>query len=153
MSLFNSALSIDVSSVFFRAFCSLAVSEAQSQSIIKYMTYIFNNSPDIIILNETWQKLTVLSSEILPCQYNVFRLDRSQNTHSIDPLIPSKFRKNGGGVLIAVHNELSIQSKVIPIKCAAKVLAVELTLCDGSKIILTTCYRVGTLGMPNCNIC
>ena len=45
-------------------------------------------------------------------------------------------------MLIAVHNEPSIQSKVIPIKCAAKLLAVDLTLCDGSKIILTTCYLV-----------
>ena len=90
-----------------------------NNKIYEFQAYIFNNSPDIIILNETWLKPTVLSSEILPCEYNVFRLDRSQNTHPIDPLNPSKFRTNGGGVLIAVHNELSIQSKVIPIKCAA----------------------------------
>ena len=122
-----------------------------NNKIYELQAYIFNTSPDIIILNETWLKPTVLSSEILPCQYNVFRLDRSQNTHPFDPLNPSKFRKNGGGVLIAVHNELSIQSKIIPVKCAAELLAVELTLCDGSKIIMTTCYRVGTLGMPNYN--
>ena len=122
-----------------------------NNKIYELQAYIFNNSPDIIALNETWLKPTVLSSEILPCEYNVFRLDRSQYTHPIDPLNPSKFRRNGGGVLIAVHNELYIQSKVIPIKCAAELLAVELTLCDGSKIILTTCYRVGTLGTPNCN--
>ena len=76
-----------------------------NNKIYELQAYIFNNSPDIIILNETWLKPTVLSSEILPCEYNVFRLDRSQNTHPIDPLNPSKFRRNGGGVLIAVHNE------------------------------------------------
>ena len=122
-----------------------------NNKIYELLAYISSNSPDIIILNETWLKPTVLSSEILPCEYNVFRLDRSQYTHPIDPLNPNKFRRNGGGVLIAVHNELSIQSKVISLKCAAELLAVELTLCDGSKIILTTCYGVGTLGTPNCN--
>ena len=123
-----------------------------SNKIYELQAYIFNKSPDIIIPNETWLKPTVLSSEILPCQYNVFRVDRSPISHPIDPLNPGKFRKNGGGVLIAVHNDLSnsIQSKIIPLKCAAELLAVELTLGDGSKIILT-CYRVGTLGMSNCN--
>ena len=122
-----------------------------NNKIYELQAYIFSNSPDIIILNETWLKPTVLSSEILPCEYNVFRLDRSQYTHPIDPLNPKKFRRNGGGVLIAVHNELFIQSKIISLKCVAELLAVELTLCDGSKIILTTCYRVGTLGTTNCN--
>ena len=122
-----------------------------NNKIYELQAYIFNESPDIIILNETWLKSTVLSSEILPCQYNVFRLDRSPTSHPIDSLNPGNFRKNGGGVLIAVHNDLSIQSKIIPLKCAAELLAVELTLGDGSKIVLTTCYRVGTLGMSNCN--
>ena len=122
-----------------------------NNKIYEFQAYICDKSPDIIILNETWLKPTVLSSEILPCQYNVFRLDRSPNSHPIDPLNPNKFKKNGGSVLIAVHNDLSIQSKTISVKCAAELLAVELTLGDGSKIILTTCYRVGTLGMLNCN--
>ena len=69
----------------------------------------------------------------------------------MDPMNSGKFRKNGGGVLIAVNNDLSIQSKIMPVKCAAELLAVVLTLGDGSKIILTTCYRVGTLGIPNYN--
>ena len=59
--------------------------------------------------------------------------------------------EDGGGVLITVNNDLSIQSKIIPVKCAAELLAVELTLGDGSKIILTACHRVGTLGQSNCN--
>ena len=91
-----------------------------------------------------------LSSEIFPNKYDVFRLDRSPQSHPADLLNAKKFRKNGGGVLIAVNNELSFQSKIIPINCAAELLTVELILLDGSKIILTTCYRVGTLGTSNC---
>ena len=40
---------------------------------------------------------------------------------------------------------------MIPIKCTAELLAVELTLPDCTKIIITTCYQVGTLGVANCN--
>ena len=54
-------------------------------------------------------------------------------------------------MLIAVNSKLSLQSKVVPIKCAAELLAIELTLPDSTKIIISTCYRVGTLGMANCN--
>ena len=46
------------------------------------------------------------------------------------------------------HN---LQSKNIPIKCAAEFLAVKLIFPDSTKIILTTCYRVGTLETFNCN--
>ena len=119
--------------------------------IYELQAYIFEKNPDIIILNETWFKPTILSSEIFPKQYNVFRLDRSPQSHPIDPLNPKRFRKNGGGVLIAVNNDLSLQSKIIPIKCAAELLAVELIFPDSTKIILTTCYRVGTLGTFNSN--
>ena len=86
----------------------------------------------------------------MPNDYNVYRLDRSLQSHPIDPLNPNKFRRNGGGVLIAVNNKLTLQSKLIPVKCAAELLAVELTLPDCTKIIISTCYRVGTLGISNC---
>ena len=45
--------------------------------IYEIQAYIFEKNPDIIILNETWLKPTILSSEIFPKQYNVIRLDRS----------------------------------------------------------------------------
>ena len=80
----------------------------------------------------------------------MFRLDRSEDTHPVDPSNPLKYRRNGGGVLIAVNVSLSLESKVIPTKCAAELLAVELILPNKSKVILATCYRVGTLGIPNC---
>ena len=62
--------------------------------IYEVQAYIFEKNPDIIILNETWLKPTILSSEIFPKQYNVFRLDRSPQSHPVDLLNPKKFRKN-----------------------------------------------------------
>ena len=119
--------------------------------IYELHAYIFKNNPDMIIPNETWLKPSILSTEILPSNYNVFRLDRSYQSHPTDPLNPKKFSWNGGGVLIAVNNKLSLQSKIIPVKCAAELLAIELSLPDSTKIIISTCYRVGTLGISNYN--
>ena len=80
----------------------------------------------------------------------MFRLERSEDSYPVDQSNPLKLKRNGGGVLIAVNVSLSLESKIIPIKCATELLAVELILPNKSKAILTTCYRVGTLGMPNC---
>ena len=122
-----------------------------STKIYELRAYILKNNPDVIILNETWLKPSILNTEFLPSDYNIFRLDRSIQSHPIDPINPNKFRRNGGGVLIAVNSKLSLQSKVVPIKCTAELLAIKLTLPDSTKIIISACYRVGTLGMANCN--
>ena len=61
----------------------------------------------------------------------------------------TKFRLNGGGVLIGIKHNLDIQSKVIPVKCRAEILSIELTDKLGHKSILSTFYRVGTLGSQN----
>ena len=119
--------------------------------IFELQAYISKNIPDIVILNETWLKPTFLNSELFSDAYDIFRLDRSPKSHPPDPLDPKKFRRNGGGVLIAFNNNLSLRTKMIPVKCTAELLAVELTLPDCTKIIITTCYRVGTLGVANCN--
>ena len=58
--------------------------------------------------------------------YNTFRLDRSPGTHPIDKFNPKKFRKNGGGVLIAVNSQLSVTSRIMPLKCMAEMLELEL---------------------------
>ena len=120
--------------------------------IFELNAYINSRIPDIIILNETWLKPSILDSEIFPPdKYVIHRLDRSEKTHPIDPLNPKKYRRNGGGVLIAINISLSIESKTIPTNCSAELLAIELALPNKTKIILTTCYRVGTLGMSNCS--
>ena len=76
-------------------------------------------------------------------------MDRSPKTHPSDPYNTKKFRKYGGGVLIAVKNQLIIRSNHIKINCKAELLAIELLLNNNSKIIISTCYRVGTLGNAN----
>ena len=114
--------------------------------------YINSHNPDVIILNETWLKPSILDDEIFPPdKYEIHRLDRSEKTHPIDPLNSKKYRRNGGGVLIAINVSLSVESKTIPTNCSAELLAIELTLPNKTKIILTTCYRVGTLGISNCS--
>ena len=77
--------------------------------ILELQTYIFEYSPDIIILNETWLKTTINSSEIIPGDsYKIFRRDRSCVSHPPDPNNPKKFKQNGGGVLIALLKILLI---------------------------------------------
>ena len=110
------------------------------------------NKPDVIIFNETWLKSSILDSEIFGLEaYKVFRLDRSQKTHPPDPHDPKKFRKYGGGVLIAIKTQLFVQTNYIELKSKSEFLAVEFKLNDSTKIIIATCYRVGTLGYTNLN--
>ena len=118
--------------------------------ILELNHYVQNYTPDVIVLNETWLKPSILNNEILASgMYNTFRLDRCPDTHPIDKFNPKKFRKNGGGVLIAVHSQLSVTSRIIPLKCMAEMLAIELIFENNTKIIIATCYRVGTLGLEN----
>ena len=111
-----------------------------NNKLFELHTYIYNHSPYIIILNETWLKASILDSEILPSnKYKILRLDRSEKTHPIDPLNTNKYRRNGGGVLIAINASLQIESKVIHTNCSEELLAIELILPNKTKIIVTTC--------------
>ena len=135
-------------------FSNLAQDHPQldNNKIFELNAYINKHNPDIIILNETSLNPSILDSEIFPPdKYEIHRLDRSEITHPIDPLNSKKFRRNGGGDLIAINVSLSVESKTIPTNCLAELLAIELTLPKKTKIILTTCYRVGTLGISNCS--
>ena len=114
--------------------------------------YIHASLPDVLILNETWLKPSIDSSEIFPSHlYHTFRSDRSQNTHPRDYTNPKKFPENGGGVLVSIKKSLSLMVNNIDVKFNAELLAAELILEDKSKIIIVTCYRVGTLGIDNAN--
>ena len=113
-------------------------------------SYIYNEKPGIIILNETWLKRSISDNELLPTNdYKVFRVDRTDKTHPPDPDAPNRFRRNGGGVLIGLRRDLDVISTKIEIKCRAEILGVTLKFSDGRKFIICTCYRVGTLGSVN----
>ena len=118
--------------------------------LIELRHFVESRAPDIVVLNETWLKESVNNSEILPSSlYTIFRRDRCPESHPIDKDNPKKFRRNGGGVLIAISNKLTATSKIIPLKCMAEILGIEIFLENKTKFIIATCYRVGTLGLQN----
>ena len=111
--------------------------------------HIHSNNPEIVLLNETWLKKSIKDEEVIDNPaYKVFRKDRSILSHPMDKNTPKKYRKNGGGVLIAVRDDIEALSKRISLGNGAEILAIEVTV-NGSKFVFCTCYRVGTLGPEN----
>ena len=118
--------------------------------VFEFQAHVYKNSPDIIVLNETWLKNGINDNELFPPEaYKIFRCDRSPDSHPPDPSYPNKYRRNGGGVLIAIKSSLDITTKKISTPCPAEVLSIEITLKNKTKFCLSTIYRVGTLGMEN----
>ena len=115
-----------------------------------FQSYVYENNPGLILLTETWLTKEHLDNEIFPNDtYRCFRLDRTARTHPPDPLDKTKFRKKGGGVLIAVRSDLKVEAKEISIKSKAEILSLELNFGNKEIICVTLAYRVGTLGVPN----
>ncbi len=83
------------------------------------------------------------------CFPKILCFPRSPKTHPPDPNNPDKFRKNGGGVLIAIRHDLDIVSTKLEFSCSAEILGITLKFKDGRKIILCSFYRVGNLGSDN----
>lgn len=111
--------------------------------------YIFEHQPDIIVLNETWLKPTINSSSIFPKAYNVYRLDRSSATHPFETLNPLKFRKNGGGVLIAHRNDINLSShRFCKFSTQAELLTVFFKH-GNTSFSVSTFYRVNNLAHEN----
>ena len=119
--------------------------------ILELNSYISNFKPGVVLLNETWLNSTIEDTEVLSKElnYKLFRLDRTNKSHPSDPSNPDKFKKNGGGVLIAVNRDLDIESVRVSHKVSAEIIAATLTFKSGKKVIVCTCYRVGTLGDVN----
>ena len=112
--------------------------------------YIFTSQPDVVILNETWLKKSILSNEVFPDNYKIFRVDRSLKSHPFDPLRPKKFRKNGGGVLIAHRADINLSSvKFSKVNVQPEILSITIKTQCGKSFCISTFYRVGTLGTPN----
>lgn len=119
--------------------------ELFTSKIKDFHGHIFSSQPDVVILNETWLKKPILDSEIFPNNsYEIFRRDRSLKSHPLDKNYPDKFKKNGGGVIIAIKSNLAIKSTKY--KISAEILSVVLELDRGCNIRITTFYRVETLG-------
>ena len=97
--------------------------------IFELNLYAINQKADILILNETWIKPSLQSEEILlEDVYKIFRLDRSRETHPMDP---KKYRTYGGGVLIAIRRDLDNNSTPFDFQCAAAILGIFLKFSDG----------------------
>ena len=102
-----------------------------------------------MILNETWLSSDHFDNETLSEDYfKLLRLDRSYKTHPHDPLNPRKYRKRGGGVMIAVNRKLNKQSKKVGKRMKAEILSVELKS-DNDIFCITTCCRDKTLREQN----
>ena len=113
-------------------------------------SYVYYNKIDIVVLNETWLVDGIKNEEIFPSNaYKIFRLDRSIISHPPHPDNPNKYRRNGGGVLIAVRSDLDVISKKIKLSCNAEILTLQVTLKNKKTFYISTCYRVGTLEDEN----
>ncbi len=117
--------------------------------IYELNAYISNNKPDIVLLSETWLKKSIKDREVIfdNC-YNVYRSDRSQLSHPCDPNDPTKYKKYGGGVLIAARSDIDARLKRISMRHGAEIVAIEISV-DNVKFISCVVYRVGTLGLDN----
>ena len=105
--------------------------------------FVASQQPDIIIFNETWLKESVQNSGILPNKdYKIFSHDRSLLTHPPHPSDPKKFRRNGGGVLIAISSSLDLNPKLFISKAKAEILSIVLTLKNSKKICITNAIEL-----------
>ena len=59
--------------------------------LFEFQSYVYDNKPDVVILNETWLKTSIHDSEILN-GYEIFRCDRSLVTHPPDNFDKDKFK-------------------------------------------------------------
>ena len=118
--------------------------------VLEFQDFIYTHKPDVIVINETWLKSSLKSSEIFSNGYKVFRLDRCAATHPFDPEQPKKFRANGGGVLIAHREDISLSSyKFDRFSTQAEILSVVFNCSTNISFCITSFYRVSSLSSDN----
>ena len=106
--------------------------------ICELNAYVNINRPDVIMLNETWLKKSVNDHEIIKDKkFSIFRNDRTQASHPSDPNNPKKFKKFGGGVLIAIRSDIQADIKRLSVRKGAEILAIEVSI-DGKKFVFCT---------------
>ena len=119
--------------------------------LLEFQSKVYKEKPDVIVLTETWLTKEHLNNEILPDNiYKVYRRDRSKKSHPPDPVNPDKYRRKGGGVIIAVKTDIDIENDKVDVSSKAEMLSISLKA-DNTNYCLSVCYRVGTLGEQNFN--
>ena len=75
------------------------------------------------MLNETWLKKCVDDHQVVKDKnFTIYRNDRTQVSHFSDPSNPNKFRKLGGGVMIAIRSNIQTELKHV------EIVAIEVTI-------------------------
>ena len=72
----------------------------------------------------------------------------AQASHPSDPNNPNKFKKFGGGVLIAIRSDIQADVKRLSARKGAEILAIKVSI-DNKKFVFCTLYRVGNLDEHN----
>ena len=122
-----------------------------SGKLMELQSKIYKDKPDIIVLTETWLSKEHLDNEIFPDSiYKVYRRDRSKHTHPPDPDNPNKFRRKGGGVLVAVKANIDVENDKVNVSSKAEMISISLKA-NNISYCISACYRVGTLGEQNLN--
>ncbi len=117
--------------------------------IFELNCYINQKRPAMIMLTETWLKKSIKDREIIENpDYTIFRCDRSILSHPQDPDNPAKYRKFGGGVLIAIRSDINASFKRVSVRKGVEMVAVEVEI-NNTKFVFCNYYRVGTLGIDN----
>ena len=117
-------------------FYELDKQQLDKTKVYEINSYINQNKPHVIMFNETWLKKSVGDREVIEDPvYKVYRLDRSKVSHPPDQDNPNKYRKYGGGVLIAFRTDIKdIESKRLSARKGAELVVFELTL-NGKKFV------------------
>ena len=86
--------------------------------------------PDIVAITETWLDPTVLSSELFPPNFTVYRRDRPSTTM-------------GGGVLLAVNNRL-LSSRAEELETSCEILWIKIEMVKVKSLYVGVFYRPPT---------
>ncbi|CAB4028557.1 Hypothetical predicted protein, partial [Paramuricea clavata] len=92
-----------------------------------FQSMVYTSDCDVVVVSESWLTPSVLNKEILPNGYDIYRCDRQDG-------------KRGGGVLIAIKNEIeSKRRKELESNC--EIVVCEIHISKGMKLIICGFYR------------
>ena len=98
-------------------------------NLSSFQDLVYTENFDLITVTETWLNENISNSEILPSGYSIIRKDRP-----ID--------KRGGGVLIALRNEIQFTRITSGIWYdRLEIIAIELVSTNTKKCLACVCYR------------